>query len=151
MALPPGQLIELNQSASGDGKQYYINGGAGELAEMFNGTGAFTGKRRLSFAVNVGTLVQPITVEEYKQKTVPVPKALFSHKDQTEQWQTSMPQGLAELTGWAGRAADVLHSTHNSAQDLDEHIVQREQRPAVRQGDDTVRHHQSRCSQLFGH
>ncbi|MCB1096483.1 MAG: DUF1501 domain-containing protein [Verrucomicrobiae bacterium] len=114
LALRPDQMIALNQTAQGDGKSYYINNGARELADMFNGTGAFAGKRRLSFAANVGTLVQPTSIDEYQKGTVPLPKALFSHKDQTEQWQTSVPQGMRELTGWAGRAADLLHSTHNS-------------------------------------
>ncbi|MDA0810997.1 MAG: DUF1501 domain-containing protein [Verrucomicrobia bacterium] len=113
LALRPDQMIALEQAAQGDGKSYSINNGAAELADMFNGTGAFTGKRRLSFAANVGTLVQPTSMDEYQRGTVSLPKALFSHKDQTEQWQTSVPQGLSELTGWAGRAADLLHSTHN--------------------------------------
>lgn len=114
LALRPDQMIDLNQVDEGDGKNYSINNGATELADMFNGTGDFAGKRRLSFAANVGTLVQPTSIDEYQKDTVPLPKALFSHKDQTEQWQTSVPQGMSELSGWAGRAADLLHSTHNT-------------------------------------
>ncbi len=45
---------------------------------------------------------------------MPVPKALFSHSDQIEQWQTAVPQGQAQLSGWAGRCADVLHSSYNA-------------------------------------
>ncbi|MGY8675497.1 MAG: DUF1501 domain-containing protein, partial [Verrucomicrobiia bacterium] len=34
----------------------------------------------------------------------------------TEQWQTSLPQGASQLTGWGGRAADILHSSLNTGQ-----------------------------------
>ena len=82
---------------------------------MFNGTGAFKNLgRRLSFVSNVGTLVVPTSKEQYLQKSVRLPEALFSHSDQQTQWQTSVPQGMAQLRGWAGRMADVLHSTVNS-------------------------------------
>lgn len=114
LALPPSQLIELNQASGGDGKNYYVHKAAKGFADMFNGTGAFSEKRRLSFVANVGTLIQPTTIQEYENDLAPLPKALFSHSDQTEQWQTSVPQGLAELSGWLGRAADVLHGSFNT-------------------------------------
>src|SRR5690606_16602572 len=41
---------------------------------------------------------------------------LFSHRDQIEQWQTSVPQGMRILSGWGGRAADVIHSALNTEQ-----------------------------------
>lgn len=50
---------------------------------------------------------------EYKDRLKPRPQGLFSHSDQTEQWQTSLPQGDVNLTGWAGRIADILHDTSN--------------------------------------
>ena len=56
----------------------------------------------------------PVTKAQYLAENVPLPRALYSHSDQTDQWQTSVPQGLTELSGWAGRAADVLHSAVNA-------------------------------------
>ncbi len=114
LALQPFETIDLNQEGGGDGRLYRLHGSAPGLADMFNGTGAFTGKRRLSFVTNVGTLIHPLSLAEYQSRSVAIPKALFSHKDQIEQWQTSVPQGMQQLTGWAGRAADVLHSTINT-------------------------------------
>jgi uncharacterized protein (DUF1501 family) len=114
LALQPYQMIALNQANGGDGRNYYLHDSAPGLADMFNGTGSFAGNRRLSFVPNVGTLVQPTTLAEYQSRSVPLPKALFSHSDQSEQWQTSMPQGMQQLSGWAGRTADVLHSTLNT-------------------------------------
>jgi hypothetical protein len=87
---------------------------------MANGTGNFTGKKRLAFITNIGTLIQPITKTQFNNWedgndfALPVPKALFSHSDQIEQWQTAVPQGLAQLNGWAGRCADVLHTFYNT-------------------------------------
>ncbi|MDQ8192388.1 DUF1501 domain-containing protein [Roseibacillus persicicus] len=110
-------LLNLNQAPDNDGNQYGLHPSCPELAEMFNGTGAFSGHgRRLSFVANIGTLVQPLTVAQYTDpnNTVPVPKSLFSHIDQINQWQTSLPQGIPELTGWAGRMADLLHSSYNT-------------------------------------
>jgi uncharacterized protein (DUF1501 family) len=53
---------------------------------------------------------------QYLAESLPLPRALFSHADQIDQWQTSVPQGMTQASGWAGRAADVLHSTVNSGQ-----------------------------------
>ena len=114
LALNPEQLVALDQTAGGDGREYYLHGAGAQIADMFNGTGAFEGNRKLSFVANVGTLIQPTSLADYLAESVPVPKALFSHNDQVQQWQTSVPQGQDQLTGWAGRAADVLHSTLNT-------------------------------------
>ena len=86
---------------------------------MATGTGAFS-QKRLAFVPNVGTLIQPITKAQFnawengENFALPVPKALFSHSDQIEQWQTAVPQGLAQLSGWAGRASDIIHGTYNT-------------------------------------
>jgi len=93
------------------------------MHEMATGTGTygFSGKRRLAFLANVGTLVQPTTKSQFvawengSNLTHPVPRSLFSHVDQVEQWQTAVPQGLAQLRGWLGRAADVLNPVHNQS------------------------------------
>src|SRR6185369_14302557 len=91
------------------------------LQAMANGTGAFAPYgRRLAFVANVGTLVQPITKAQFnawengQNAALPVPKALFSHSDQIEQWQTAVPQGMSQLSGWAGRCADILNSYYNT-------------------------------------
>jgi len=116
LAIPRHQLIPLNFTDS-LGRTYGIHPSCPKLAEMFHGTGGDPGRRRLSLLANVGTLVEPIPSKEaYHADAIRLPKALFSHRDQTEQWQTSLPQGQQLLTGWAGRAADIIHSTHNTEQ-----------------------------------
>ncbi len=90
------------------------------MHQMATGTGDFAGKRRLAAVTNIGTLVAPTTKTQYQawengsNSSLPIPRALFSHSDQTEQWQTAIPQGTTELTGWAGRAADIINSAYNT-------------------------------------
>ena len=64
---------------------------------------------------NVGMLVQPITRAIYNTNNSSiVPNALFSHSDQSSQWQSSIPNGLGS-TGWGGRMADLLQSSNVGA------------------------------------
>jgi uncharacterized protein (DUF1501 family) len=63
---------------------------------------------------NVGMLVQPITRSVYlTNNSALVPSALFSHSDQSSQWQTGIPSGTGS-SGWGGRITDLLQS-QNSA------------------------------------
>jgi uncharacterized protein (DUF1501 family) len=63
---------------------------------------------------NVGPLVAPITREQYRARSVPVPRQLFSHSDQQLIWQSSIPDGPA-TSGWGGRIADLLHPSNGSS------------------------------------
>ena len=58
---------------------------------------------------NVGTLFQPVTKSTLNN--APVPRNLYSHSDQTQQWQSSDPNGGG--TGWGGRVMDhmLAHNT----------------------------------------
>jgi uncharacterized protein (DUF1501 family) len=74
----------------------------------------------LAFLANVGSLVAPTTQASYLAKTLPVPANLFSHADQQQQWQTSDPAAFGApasfgTTGWAGRMADKIEATFNTA------------------------------------
>ena len=53
---------------------------------------------------NVGTLVQPTTRDTLDD--IALPRNLYSHSDQTQQWQSSDPNGGG--TGWGGRINDVI-------------------------------------------
>jgi uncharacterized protein (DUF1501 family) len=116
LALNRNALLQLSAPANDFG----LHPSCTNLQAMANGTGAFAGKKRLSFLTNAGTLVQPVTKAQFvawengENAALPVPKALFSHSDQVEQWQTAVPQGMSQLSGWAGRAADILQSSYNT-------------------------------------
>jgi uncharacterized protein (DUF1501 family) len=116
LAIDRSSLLRLSAPADDFG----LHPSCTNLHQMATGTGNFAGKKRLALVANVGTLVQPVTKAQYvawdngNDLALPVPKALFSHSDQQEQWQTAIPQGKAQLTGWAGRASDILHNAYNT-------------------------------------
>lgn len=60
---------------------------------------------------NVGTLVETVTKAQYNAG-LGLPSGLFSHSDQTEQWQTSIPDKRSGI-GWGGRMADLLKSLND--------------------------------------
>lgn len=65
---------------------------------------------------NVGNLVTPITRTAYQSNIVSMlPQALFSHTDQTTQWQSAIPNSIASSGGWGGRIADFMASRNSSA------------------------------------
>jgi uncharacterized protein (DUF1501 family) len=61
---------------------------------------------RVAIVANVGTLVRPLSREEYRAQVAPVPRNLFSHIDQQMAWHTAAPAG--SQTGWGGRVAERL-------------------------------------------
>ncbi|MCB1121102.1 MAG: DUF1501 domain-containing protein, partial [Verrucomicrobiae bacterium] len=114
LALAINQLLPLNQLPDGDGMLYGFHPSLTGLQELFNGYQGDSNKRRLAVVANIGTLLEPTTKASYLNESVGLPKALFSHSDQQQQWQTSVPQGMNDLSGWGGRMADILHSAMNT-------------------------------------
>src|SRR5579863_6164673 len=100
LALTGSELTPTANSISG--APYAFHAKLAEVAGLFS-------SKELAVVANVGSLVQPLTRDQYQQSQAPVPSNLFSHADQQLQWQTSMAQGNSS-TGWAGRAADYMAS-----------------------------------------
>lgn len=116
LAIPRSELLPLNFTDN-LGRSYGLHPSCVKLAEMFNGMDGDPTKKRVAMMANIGTLIEPIPNKTaYLNGTIAVPKALFSHRDQIEQWQTSVPQGMQILSGWGGRASDVIHSALNTEQ-----------------------------------
>ena len=57
-------------------------------------------------------MVEPTTKSSYDNGSR-LPFGLFSHSDQDQQWQTSVPQTKSP-TGWAGRLADLVEAANNN-------------------------------------
>lgn len=60
--------------------------------------------QRLGVLLNIGPLVKPITVADFRQGRN-LPPRLFSHNDQQAVWQSYAPEG--GTTGWGGLIGDV--------------------------------------------
>ena len=99
LALAQNSLLAINPLNS-PGLQLGLHPGMPELQALFENGDA-------SFVSNVGTLVEPVTKAQYQNGSASLPLGLFSHSDQIEQWQTSLPDTRTAV-GWAGRMADLL-------------------------------------------
>ncbi len=98
LALTPSQLIDIHP----DGQPpFAVHGAMPELANLFE-----TGQA--AFIANVGSLIEPVqNRSEVSQNLKRLPLGLYSHSDQIEQWQTSIPHARSGI-GWGGRMADLL-------------------------------------------
>jgi uncharacterized protein (DUF1501 family) len=95
----------LGVIATANGKEMYgLHARLDRLRDLYN-------RGKLALVANVGTLVRPISREQYQQGAA-VPLNLFSHSDQQQQWQMASIPG-APHNGWAGRAADLV-SIHSA-------------------------------------
>jgi len=90
-----------------DGRSYGLHPAMPGLQTLFN-------SGQLAVLTNVGTLVAPVTRAEYQSGGAALPRQLFSHSDQSVQWQTSLPDQNAQ-SGWGGRLADLLQSLNENA------------------------------------
>jgi uncharacterized protein (DUF1501 family) len=96
LGLPSNSLAQI-AAASGD--VYGLHPSLAPLQALYQ-------QKVLSILANVGTLLKPITKQQYQQGQAPVPTNLFSHSDQQQQWQTTP----GSRTGWGGRAIDILQA-----------------------------------------
>jgi uncharacterized protein (DUF1501 family) len=67
-----------------------------------------------AFVANVGTLIEPVQNRaQVAAASKRLPLGLYSHSDQIEQWQTSVPHSRSGL-GWAGRMQDLLKDINSN-------------------------------------
>ena len=101
LALPKDQLLEVGTTS---GRKFGVHPGMPEIRDLYN-------DNKLAFVANVGSLVEPTTLANYDN--VKKPLGLYSHSDLIRHWQTSVPESRTQVTGWAGRMADMLNDTVN--------------------------------------
>ena len=98
LALTPAQLININPIGLPQFGVHYL---MPELANLFETSKA-------AFVANVGSLIEPVQNRtQVSQNLKKLPLGLYSHSDQIEQWQTSIPHSRSGI-GWGGRMADLL-------------------------------------------
>lgn len=92
-----------------DGSDVYgLHPNMPEIQSLYNSKNA-------AILANVGMLVQPTTRQIFQlNNQAALPSQLFSHSDQTSQWQSAIPNGTAS-TGWGGRVEDNLQQCNSSA------------------------------------
>jgi uncharacterized protein (DUF1501 family) len=86
---------------------FAVHGGMPEVANLFE-----TGKA--AFVANVGTLIEPVQNRtQVAQNLKRLPLGLYSHSDQIEQWQTSVPHARSGI-GWGGRMVDLIKDLNSN-------------------------------------
>jgi uncharacterized protein (DUF1501 family) len=107
LAVNRDTLLDINP-LSGDGRSWGMHPSLASVRDLFVGG-------QMAVLANVGTLLYPTTREQYRAGTVPVPPQLFSHSDQSVQWQSSVAD-QAFQTGWGGRLADLTNAFNENNQ-----------------------------------
>jgi len=97
LAVDRGNLLDLSTQS---GPQMGIHSAAAPLQSLFN-------DGKLAMISNVGNLIEPTTLQQYKDKSVALPSQLFSHSDQEIQWQQQQGRGRG-TEGWGAIAADYF-------------------------------------------
>lgn len=107
LAIAQDQLLPI-QPLTQDGAAYGLHPSMPGLQSLFE-------SGRCAVVANVGPLIEPVTKQQYQQRTARLPLQLFSHFSQLDQWHTL---GGAQWlkAGWAGRIADLLASVTSSQQ-----------------------------------
>ena len=104
LALTPAQLIDIHPTGLPD---FAVHGAMPEVAGLF-------ASGQAAFVANVGTLIEPVLNRaQVEQNLKRLPLGLYSHSDQLEQWQTSVPHSRSGV-GWGGRMADLLKELNAS-------------------------------------
>ena len=112
LAIDQAALLGINPINISGGKEFGLHPSMPKIQQLFE-------TEKLSFVSNVGALVRPTSMSDYLA-TQDLPVGLYSHSDQVNHWQTSVPNERNAL-GWGGRLADILHS-NNSNQDISMNI-----------------------------
>ncbi len=106
MAIPYADLASTNFVDGISGRSFAVHPAMPEVHQLVQ-------DGVLGFMANVGTQVAPTTKADYDNRSN-LPIGLFSHFDQQNSWQSSIPQSRTEITGFAGRMADVITDSVNS-------------------------------------
>lgn len=94
-----------------DGASYGLHPSMGQMQTGNAGLRGLFNNGKAAIVANVGTLVRPVTQSQYQAGTAQLPAQLYSHDDQSNQWQTSRPDA-ADVDGWGGRVADMLYTAN---------------------------------------
>ncbi|MEO0816302.1 MAG: DUF1501 domain-containing protein [Pseudomonadota bacterium] len=111
-----GDLLGLNIANSADlgGRRFGLVPEMSGLHGLFNaGEAAIVG--------GVGPLIEPTTRQSYDDRSVALPKKLFSHNDQQSTWMALGTEG--QRIGWGGRFADIITAASPSTPSIYQNIT----------------------------
>ncbi|MFZ6817962.1 DUF1501 domain-containing protein [Undibacterium sp. Ji22W] len=100
-----GGVLPIIPNTNQVGRTFALHPSMTELKGIFDAG-------RAAIVANLGPLMVPTTLEQYKAASVPLPPKLFSHNDQQSLWQAYAPEGAAY--GWGGRMGDLLAANNSN-------------------------------------
>ncbi|MEE9322716.1 MAG: DUF1501 domain-containing protein [Granulosicoccus sp.] len=102
IAIPREQLLPVSPGSYSDGASYGFHPSMVRSRDLFD-------QGVMALVANVGTLIHPITQEQYVSRALEIPAQLFSHKDQADLWMAgNASNGTGQ--GWAGRLVDQIYT-----------------------------------------
>lgn len=107
LAIPKTDLRQI-QVLNTPGRTFGIHPSLKEMQKLYD-------DGKLTFVSNVGTMLEPVTRDEFYGGTKKVPLGLLSHSDQYQQWQSSISDQRS-TTGWGGRMADLIKDMNQADQ-----------------------------------
>ena len=102
LALERADLLDLTGAT--DGRTFALHPALTNLRQLYS-------ENKLAFMANIGTLVEPTTVDDFFTNAKRMPLGLLSHSDQRQQWQTAIPHERSAI-GWGGRMAELLNDAN---------------------------------------
>jgi uncharacterized protein (DUF1501 family) len=106
LAYPLSELLPITPTTPQAGRTFALNPNLTGVQNLFNAG-------RAALVANTGTLIEPVTKDQWNAGTATLPRSLFSHFDQTNAWEAITAD--ATNTGWGGRMADLLESMNGNA------------------------------------
>lgn len=112
LAIAQNQLLPISVPKMGN-LTYGLHPSLGAVAGgINNGIHELWDQKKMAIITNCGTLVAPMTKQQYQSNSVPRPYQLFSHSDQVAQYQAGLA-GSYTFTGWGGRISDKMTQSRN--------------------------------------
>lgn len=102
------QIVTDGNDGNTSTNKYFMHPNMPELTKLFQ-------SGNLAMAVNVGTLVKPITMSDYNSASANRPPQLFSHSDQENLWHQANTS-TSSVLGWGGCCGDVVDSSNANQQ-----------------------------------
>jgi uncharacterized protein (DUF1501 family) len=106
LAYPLNTLLPIVPTTPQSGRTFALNPNLVGIQNLFN-------SGRAAMIANTGTLVAPVTKDQWNAGTAQLPRSLFSHFDQTNAWEAVAADGANR--GWGGRMADLFEGMNSNA------------------------------------
>jgi len=109
LAYNQSDLLPITLKSPQSGRTFALNPALTGVQNLFNAG-------RAAIVANTGTLIAPTTKAQIAANSVPLPRSLYSHFDQTAAWQAIASNGSSvDHRGWGGSMADIIESMNSNS------------------------------------